>query len=282
MARIVYVGGRWLPYAAAAVPVEDRGLLFSDSIYEVCEMRGGQLIDAGPHLARLARSADALGLVLPLAAAGFAHLMRETARRNRIRDGSVYLQVTRGAARRDFPAPAGIRPLVVCLARARPPGLAANQRLGVRVITRPDERWRRPDIKSTSLLPNVLAKSAAKAAGAWEAWLVDGQGYVTEGASSNAWIVAGDTVVTRPTDGHILAGVTRGVLLAALAGAGLRLAERPFTVAEAQGAAEAFGTAATALVMPVVAIDDQPIGDGTVGPVVRNLQSLIVARTSPR
>src|SRR4249920_3202699 len=194
MSRITYVNGRYVPHGQAKVAVEDRGYQFADGVYEVCEVRGGRMIDESRHMARLDRSLNELRISRPMSPRALAVVLRETVRRNRVRDGIVYLQVTRGVARRDhaFPA-AGTAPCVVVTARnhdsARNEQIAAD---GIAVITVPENRWPRVDIKSVSLLPNVLAKQAAREQGAKEAWFVDAEGRVTEGSSSNAWIVTRD------------------------------------------------------------------------------------------
>jgi len=274
MSRIAYVNGRYLPRADAAVNVEDRGYQFADGVYEVCEVRGGRMVDERRHLDRLKRSLRELRIAMPMTPAALGIVMRETIVRNRVRDGIVYLQITRGVARRDhaFP-PSGTAPSVVVTARSL--DFAGNEKTaaqGIAVVTVPDDRWRRVDIKSVALLPNVLAKQAAREAGAREAWFVDSEGRVTEGSSSNAWIVAGDKVVTRPADHAILRGITRTVLIEVIKGLGLTLEERPFTLVEAKAAREAFVTSASQIVMPVVKIDGQPIGDGKPGPVATTLR----------
>jgi D-alanine transaminase len=273
--RIAYVNGRYLPARDALVSVEDRGYQFSDGIYEVCEVRGGAIIDERRHLERLRRSLGELRMALPLSPRALSIIMRETIRRNRVRDGIVYVQMTRGVARRDFAfPPPGTRPSLVVTARNL--DLHANEKKaeqGLAVVTVPESRWARPDIKSISLLPNVLAKQAARDRGAAEAWFVDRDGRVTEGASSNAWIVTPDgKVVTRPADNGILRGITRTVLIEAIAAQNLLFEERPFTVEEAYAAREAFVTAASQIVMPVVRIDDRPIGSGSPGPVATALR----------
>jgi D-alanine transaminase len=274
--RIVYVNGRYLPYALAAVHAEDRGFQFADAVYEVCEVRGGRLIDETRHMARLKRSLGELAMPQPMAPGSFSRVLRETIRRNRVTDGIVYLQVSRGAGPRDFLFPASdIEPTVVCLARnvARR-RLDAAAAAGIAVKTLPDPRWARCDIKTVMLLPAVLAKEAARAEGAKEAWLFDEDGFVTEGASSNAWIVdAQGRLITRPVDNRILRGVTRTTLIDALAREGVELVERAFTVAEAKAAREAFVTSATNTVMPVVRIDGQPIGNGAPGILTEKLRS---------
>ena len=268
MTRIIYVNGRYLPYGQARVHAEDRGFQFADAIYEVCEVRGGRLVDATRHLNRLARSLDELKIPAPMTPAACAQVLRETIRRNRVTNGMVYLQVSRGAGRREFHfPPSQVRPTVVCLARSMSAARAeAAAAIGISVKTMPDIRWGRCDIKTVMLLPAALAKEAARAEDAKEAWLVDADGYVTEGASSNAWIVDRDgRLVTRQIDSAILRGVTRSTLLDLLAQQGLEVVERPFTVAEAKAAREAFVTSATNIVMPVVRIDGQAIGNGVPG-----------------
>jgi D-alanine transaminase len=275
VSRIVYVNGRYLPYAQAAVHVEDRGFQFADSIYEVCQVRGGRLIDEPRHMARLARSLGELAMAAPMSAPALAHVMRETVRRNRVGNGIVYLQVTRGQGPRTFTFPgADVPRTVVCIARAIPPAeQEALADAGIAVKSMPDIRWRRADIKTVMLLPACLAKEAARGEGAREAWFVDANGFVTEGASSNAWIVSGEgTVITRQTGSDILPGVTRATLMDVLRGENVALEERPFRLDEAFAAREAFITSATNTVMPVVRIDANTIWDGRPGPVTRRLR----------
>jgi D-alanine transaminase len=268
MSRIAYVNGRYLPHAVAAVHVEDRGFQFADAVYEVCEVRDGKIVDPTLHFERLERSLRELRIAVPMSRAATLVVMRRIARLNRVRDGSIYLQVSRGQARRDhvFPSPE-VPPTVVMTAKsvARAKGEALAEQ-GIKVITVPDNRWERVDIKSVSLLPNCMAKQAAKEAGAREAWFVDAGGFVTEGGSTNAWIVTADGVlVTRPAEHGILRGITRTITLKVAARLGLRVEERAFSVEEAKRAREAFVTAATTLVMPVVAIDETTIGNGAPG-----------------
>jgi D-alanine transaminase len=276
MSRIAYVNGRYVPHAHACVHIEDRGYQFSDGVYEVCEVRGGQLVDERRHLERLARSLKELRIDAPMPATAMRVVLRETIARNRVRDGIVYLQVTRGVARRDhaFPA-AGTKPAFVVTARSTDHAKQdAAAESGVSVITVPDNRWERVDIKTVSLLPNVMARQSAREKGAREAWFVDRDGNVTEGSSSNAWIVTkAGMIVTRPAERGILKGITRTVVLDVAAKQGLRVEERPFSVDEAKAAAEAFLTAASQIVMPVVAIDSERIGDGKPGPVARALRA---------
>jgi D-alanine transaminase len=277
MSRVAYVNGRYIPLSQAAIRVEDRGFQFADAVYEVCEVRHGRLIDEARHLARLRRSLAELDIGLPMGLAAIGAVLRETVRRNRVSDGVAYLQVTRGAAPRNFRFPVPpVRPTMVVTARSIDPSLGDRRAAeGVAVITLPDNRWERVDIKTTGLLASVMAKNKAKAAGAFEAWLVDRDGFVTEGASSNAWIVTRKgTLVTRPADRGILRGVTRGVVFDLAARLSLKFEERPFSVAEALKAREAFITAATAVVMPVIRINTKVVGNGRPGPVAGELRRL--------
>lgn len=278
MSRIAYVNGRYLPHRDAVVHVEDRGYQFADGCYEVVAIKEGRFVDDERHLARLHRSLDALEIVPPMSDIALKTVMREVVRRNAIREGFIYLQVTRGTAPRDFAFPAGVRPSLVMTARRKPlldPRLSAE---GIKVITIPDIRWARPDIKSVSLLPNALGKEQAKRAGAHEAWQVDRDGNITEGTSSNAWIVtAKGEVVTHQADRGILNGVTRQGLIEVIAEAGLHLVERPFSVAEAKAASEALLTSSTNFVLPVVRIDDTLIGGGIPGPLAKKLCALYAA-----
>ena len=275
MTRQVYVNGRYLPYHLASIHVEDRGFQFADAVYEVCEIRNGQIIDVSRHLARLSRSLAELHIEFTMTAPALRHVMRETVRRNLVRTGTLYLQVSRGQAKRDFNFPKPSAPTtIVCLARASAPGtMAALAEQGIAVITEPDPRWQRCDIKTVMLLPAVLAKERAAAAGAREVWFVDQHGYVTEGASSTAWIVTGDrTLITRALSQSLLPGVTRATLLDQLAAKGYSVQERSFRVAEAEAAHEAFQTSASGTVLPVVQINNQRIGDGNPGPLTSILR----------
>jgi D-alanine transaminase len=268
MSRIAYVNGLYWSHRDACVHVEDRGFQFADGVYEVCEVKDGRLVDERRHMARLTRSLGEVRIGMPMPLSSLSVVMHETVRRNRVRNGIVYLQITRGEARRDFAFPApDTPPSVIVTARCHDPAKAeATAAVGIAVITVPDRRWTRPDIKSVSLLPNVLAKQAARDAGAREAWQVDAKGFVTEGASSNAWIVTADgEVVTRPADNSILNGISRAVVMDVIAARRLALAERAFTVAEAKAAREAFITAASQIVQPVITIDGSPVGDGRPG-----------------
>lgn len=277
MPRIAYVDGRYLPHHAAALPIEDRATQFADAVYEVCEVRGGRLIDERAHLARLSRSLKELRIAPPMAHGPLGAVMREVIRRNRVIDGLVYLQVSRGSAPRNhaFPSPAVPPSLTVTAKAIDPASNDARAETGVSVITLPDTRWTRVDIKSTSLLPNVLAKQAAREAGAFEAWFVDDEGRVTEGSSSNAWIVtSGGEIVTPPADAGVLRGVTRTGLIELARSLGRKVVERRFTVAEAQAAREAFLSSATTIVMPIVAIDGRPVGNGAPGSTAAELRRL--------
>ena len=275
MSRVAYVNGRYLPFRDAKVHVEDRGYQFGDGVYEVCEVRGGRLIDERRHMARLQRSLRELRIRMPMSLAALGIVLREVIARNRIGYGVVYLQVTRGVARRDhaFP-PADVPPSLVVA--ARPLNMLRNEALaakGIAVISVPDNRWGRVDIKTIGLLPNVLARQAAIERGARDAWFVDKDGAVTEAASANAFIVTqAGTVVTRPADRGILRGITRTVLFDAIKALGLAIEERAFTLKEAYTAREAFVSAATQIVLPVVRIDDHVIGDGKPGPVATALR----------
>jgi D-alanine transaminase len=275
MSRVAYVNGLYQNMREACVNIEDRGYQFSDGVYEVCEIRNGRLVDMPRHMTRLQRSLSELRIAMPMPLASLAIVMQEVVRRNRVHYGIVYLQVTRGVARRDHAFPVNaVQPSIVVTARSL--NFAKNQDTaakGIKVITVPENRWPRVDIKSVSLLPNVLAKQAARDHGAYEAWYVDPDGFVTEGASSNAWIVTGQgSVVTRSAESGILAGITRAVLMEVLAALQIKLEERPFTAAEARQAAEAFVTSASQIVMPVVSIDDHSIGNGVPGAISRRLR----------
>lgn len=277
MSRVAYVSGRYLPHARARVHIDDRAHNFADGVYEVILVAGGRLIDEREHVARLARSLAALDMAMPMSARALGHIMRQVVLKNRVADGMVYLQISRGRAPRNHVYDNdALKQALLCTARTAPvPGDAGE---GVKVVTRPDQRWGRPDIKSVSLLPNVMAKTAAMREGAYEAWLVDGRGFVTECSASNAWIVDGQgRAVTRPLGTDILAGITRRRLLALAREEGIEVVERPFTVAEAKGAREAFLTSTTSLVKPVVRIDDAVIGNGHPGTVTRALFAAYLA-----
>ncbi|WP_135466794.1 D-amino-acid transaminase [Crenalkalicoccus roseus] len=277
MSRIAYVNGRYLPQRRAEVNIEDRGYQFGDGVYEVIHLHGGRFIDEARHLDRLERSLREIRLPMPLPRAALRVVLREVARRNRVAEGLLYMQVTRGVARRDhaFPEPAVPPALVVTIKRI-PPYPTDVERWAVAAITMPDQRWARRDIKSVNLLPNVLARQAARERGAAEAVLFDeATGMVTEGAATTFWIVdEGGTIRTHHLDQVILPGCTRDALLARLREAGIGFEERAFSLEELRRAREAFLTSATSFVKPVTRIDDRPVGDGQVGPVVRRLFDL--------
>ncbi len=277
MTRTIYVDGKYLPYSQAGVHVEDRGFQFGDAVYEVCEIRSGAIIDERRHLERLERSLNELDMPMRMSHASFGRVIRETIRRNRVRNGFVYIQVSRGAAPRDFLfSGPNVGQTVVVLARAL--SRATNEAIalkGISVITTPEQRWARVDIKTVMLLASSIAKEKAKAVGAKEAWFVGDDGMVTEGASSNAWIVTMDgELITRPADGHILKGITRTVAMEVAENRGLKLVERAFTVDEAKKAREAFVTSASAGVLPVIQIDGTVIGNGAPGSTATELRQL--------
>lgn len=274
MSRIAYVNGRYLAHARAQVHIEDRGFQFADGVYEVCEVFKGGLVDLTRHLNRLERSLGEIAINMPVHRAALKFVMAEVVRRNRVRNGLVYVQVTRGVAPRNhvFPPPDTPSSLVVT-ARSVPAEFnEIRSRNGLKIVTMPETRWARVDIKSTGLLPNVLARQFAREQGADEAWFVDTEGFVTEGAATTAWIItASGTLVTRPNGTGILPGVTRMTVSDLISDKGLTLQERAFTVAEAVAAQEVFVTAASTLVMPVVAIDEHAISGGKPGEIVISL-----------
>lgn len=277
MGRIIYVNGSYKPYADATIHAEDRGFQFADSVYEVIEVLGGKLVDATRHLVRLERSLNELRMPAPMGNAALLHVIARTIKLNRVRDGLVYLQVSRGEGPRDFAFPpvGRVAPTLVVIARSQSQvKIADTAAAGIAVKTMPDIRWGRSDIKTVMLLPACLAKDAAKRDGAKEAWFVDGQGNITEGASSNAWIVTQSGVlVTRQLDNRILGGVTRATLVDCARTEGVSIEERAFTRAEALLAREAFITSASNTVMPVTSIDGQTIGNGAPGLLTLRLRS---------
>ena len=279
MPKIAYVNGRFVRHADATVHIEDRGYQFADGIYEVWAVFSGRLADPIGHFRRLTRSLGELRIAPPMGEAALKLVLKEVLRRNRISDGLIYLQITRGVAPRDHPFPDPPPTPAIVITAKRVDMAAAEQRAGagVAVVTQAETRWARCDIKTISLLPNVLAKQKAREAGAVETWFIDEMGLVTEGASSNAWIVDADGALrTRSTQANILRGVTRDSLLELAGEAGLMVDERPFSVAEAQAAREAFITGAGTLVMPVVRLDGAIIGDGVPGPVAKRLRALYI------
>jgi D-alanine transaminase len=284
MGRIAYVNGRFTPHAQAHVHIDDRGYQFADSIYEVWAVFGGELADKEGHFERLARSLGELRIEPPMSRRALEVVIRRTVARNLVEDGLVYLQISRGVAPRDHPFPdPPVRPSVVVTAKSVNMAAAeARAARGVGVITVSESRWARCDIKTTGLLPNVLAKQAAREAGAVEAWFVDDLGLVTEGGSSNAWIVDADGVLrTRDIQANILRGVTRRSVLEIVGERGVSFEERAFSVEEARAAREAFITGAGSLVLPVVRIDGAPVGDGTPGPVAKRLRELYISQLRP-
>jgi D-alanine transaminase len=273
MSRIAYINGRYVPQSRARVAVEDRGYLFADGVYEGMPVHGGRLSFADRHFDRLDRSLAALRIAPPMTRAALLQVANEVIRRNGVRNGGLYVQVTRGVAPRDHKFPKGVKPSLLMMARpwkAPAPDLLAK---GIAVVTMPDQRWARRDIKSIGLLANVLAKQAAAEQGAYEAWLVDEHGMVTEGSSTSAWIVAADgTLATRPNGIEILPGVTRAVVIDVARQLGLTLRLRPFSLAEARAAREAFLTSTSNFVLPVTRIDGKPVGDGRPGPIAARLR----------
>ncbi len=284
MSRTAYVNGVYAPLSAPLVSVLDRGFQFADSIYEVWAIRGGKLFDAPEHMARLKRSLAELRIDLPMSDAALMAVMRETVRRNRVSDGIVYVQVSRGAAARDHVFPPGsTRPTLVVTAKSLDrAALTRRGAQGVKVISVPETRWERRDIKSVNLLPNVLARQAASEAGAFEAWFVDAAGHVTEGTSSTAWIVdAQGRLRTRALSNDLLHGVTRHALLRIARERQMAVREEPFTIAEAKSAREAFISAASNPAVPVIAIDDVPVGDGAPGPITQSLRAHYLGAEPP-
>jgi D-alanine transaminase len=283
VSRVAYVNGAYVPHAHARVHVEDRGYQFADGVYEVIFVAHGRLIDRDLHLDRLARSLGELRIAAPIGRPALLAVLAEMVVRNRRRHGLIYIQVTRGTARREhaFP-PAGTRPALVITLRRAPPPPASLDGWGVAAITRPDERWARCDIKSTSLLANVLAKQAAREAGAYEAILIDGTGMVTEAATSSVWIVDADgALITRPLSHAILPGCTRLALMGELDAAGLAFQERAFSLSELRAAGEVFITSASSFVRPILRLDGAPVGSGTPGPVANQLFALFARHLIP-
>jgi D-alanine transaminase len=284
--RIAYVNGRYVPHREASVHVEDRGYQFADGVYEVCEVARGNIMDMTRHLDRLDRSLRELRIDWPLERSALRVVLREVVRRNRVRDGLVYIQVTRGVAPRDhfFPLKPVAPALVVTAKSTSPAASAARAEKGIAVITVPENRWERVDIKTTGLLPNVLARQQAREAGAQEAWFVDPDGTIKEGAATNVWIVTKDSVlVTRPAEKGILRGITRATVMDVASRHGLTVEERGFTVEEALNAREAFITAATTVVMPVVSIDGRSVANGHPGSTTVSLRAAFfdVAEKTP-
>ena len=276
MSRIAYVNGAYVPQRRASVNVEDRGYQFADGIYEVVYLHRGRLTDWDLHFARLEQSLREVRIAMPMARAALEGVLAEVARRNRVRNGLLYMQITRGVARRDHAFPsANTPPSLIVTARRIPAYPTEIERWTTRVISHPDERWARRDIKSVALLPNVLARQAARERGASEAILIDREGIVTEGASSSFWIVDQTGALRCPPQSHaVLPGCTRAALEAEMKAEGIAFETRAFSLDEARSAQEAFLTSATSFVKPVLAIDDAPVGDGAAGPVTRRLFAL--------
>ncbi|SEA34963.1 D-amino-acid transaminase [Rubrimonas cliftonensis] len=276
MSRIVYVNGAFVPEEDAKISVFDRGFLFADGVYEVSTVLDGRLIDNPGHMARLERSLNELGMGSPVPVAEIPALMEELVARNGVAEGMVYLQVTRGAADRDFAFPKDATPSLVMFTQARSVADTAAARDGIKVISAPDMRWARRDIKTVQLLAPSMMKQKAKDAGADDAWMVE-DGFVTEGTSNNAYIVTkAGSIVTRQLSTAILHGITRAAVLKLAREAQLKVEERPFTIAEAQDAAEAFYTSASSFVTPVVEIDGAKVGEGRPGPVAKRLRELYI------
>lgn len=274
MSRIVYVNGEFLPEEEAKVSVFDRGFLFADAVYEVTTVLDGKLVDFEGHAHRLERSLRELNIRNPLTIGELLHLHREIVARNELVEGDVYLQVGRGVADRDFLMPEGVEPSVVLFPMQMDITNSPKAQTGMKVIAVEDLRWKRRDIKTVQLLYPSMAKTMAKAAGVDDAWFVE-DGFVTEGSSNNAYIVTRDgSIVTRQLGPEILSGITRAAVLRFAREAQMAVEERPFTIEEALGSAEAFITSATTFVTPVVEIDGTAIGDGTPGPVSRRLREI--------
>ena len=281
MGRVAYVNGRFVPHGEATVHIEDRGYQLADAVYEVWALFEGRLSDAEGHFARLERSLSELAIAMPMSRKALTLVLKEAVRRNRVREGLLYLQVSRGVAPRDHAFPKAFTPpsVVITVNAVDRAATEARAAKGVGVVTTPENRWGRCDIKTVGLLPNVLAKQKAREAGAVEAWFVDELGFVTEGASSNAWILDGEgRLRTRDTNANILRGITRRTLMDVIDAEGLAVDERPFTPQDAKAAREAFITGAGSLVLPVVSVDGAPVGEGRPGPIATKLRRLYIER----
>ncbi len=273
MSRIAYVNGQFVPHGEAFVHIDDRGYQFADGVYEVCDIKNGQIIDLDGHLDRLNYSLSELQMAHPMSRNALIVKMKQVIKRNYVNNGLIYLQITRGVAPRDHAFPNHKESSIVLTAKSVSPlkklSLYKN---GISVITVEENRWARPDIKTISLLPNCLAKQAAREVGAYEAWFVDDEGYVVEGSSSNAWIINNNNeIITKNPDGSILKGITRAAIMKEIEAMQLALVERAFTLSEAIEAKEAFISSATTLVMPIVKIDNHAIGGGEVGEMAKSL-----------
>jgi len=279
MPRIAYVNGVYERAGEASVSIEDRGYQFADAVYEVWSVFDGRLADLAGHLNRLERSLSELRIALPMPRSSLMVVLNEVVRRNRIREGLVYLQISRGVAPRDHVFPVNVRPSVVITARPVDREAAARKAAaGIKAISAPDIRWGRCDIKTVGLLPNVLAKQKAKEQGAGEVIFADDDGFITEGGSTNVYIVVDGVIKTRSLTANILAGVTRLNLLPLIHESGIELRQESFTLDEAKAASEVFITAATSLVMPIIAIDDHKIADGKPGPIACALREVYIER----
>jgi D-alanine transaminase len=275
MSRIAYVNGRYQPHTGAAVHIDDRGYQFGDGVYEVVHVYAGRLVDEDLHLNRLDRSLRELRIAPPLSRTALRLVLLEVARRNRLHSGLLYMQITRGVARREHVFPAAATPALVVTMRRLPPYPAAIEGWTTKAITLPDQRWARCDIKTTNLLANVLAREAARSQGAGEALLIDAAGNLTEGAATSVWVVDRQgRLLLRRQDAAILPGCTRAALHALLADVGVTVEEAPCSLDDLRAAREIFLTSATSFVKPVLALDGAPVGDGAVGPVARRLFAL--------
>ncbi len=272
MSRVSYVNGRYYPHKEVNVHVEDRGYQFADGVYEVVLVKNRLLVDETPHLDRLERSLEALEIAWPMNRRALKMVLEEIIVKNKLKDGIVYIQITRGVARRDHGFPKISKPTLVITARPlKIPGTPKESK-GAKVITLPDIRWKRCDIKSVSLLPNVLGKQAARTAGAQEAWQYDEQGFITEGTSTNAWILDhNNNLITRYLDEAILSGVTRLTVINLAKSEGIKIVEHPFSIDDVKNCKEAFFTSSTSFLTPVTQIDDTVIGDGSPGEFTKKL-----------
>jgi D-alanine transaminase len=275
MSRTVYINGDYVPETEGKISLFDRGFLFADGVYEVTAVVNGKLIDYEPHMERLARSLGELRIAMPCSRAELQEMHQEMIHRNQLDHGMVYMQITRGSADRDFKFPKETRANLVAFTQVKNLVDNPDATTGVKVIIIPDIRWARRDIKSVMLLASVLGKQAAYEEGAFEAWMIE-DGEITEGTSSNAYIVKDQRVITRPLSNRILAGITRQSLFKLAREAGVHIEERAFTAKEAHDADEAFLTSASNFVLPIVEIDGKRIGGGQPGPMVRRLRQLFL------
>lgn len=277
MSRIVYVNGAFVAEENAVISVFDRGFLFADAVYEVSTVLDGKLVDNLAHMERLKRSLGELKMGAPVPVDDIPALMEQLVTRNDLAEGMVYLQVSRGAADRDFSFPAEEKPSLVMFTQAKAVAVTAKSESGIKIVSMPDQRWARRDIKTTQLLAQSIAKQEASLQGADDAWMVE-DGFVTEGSSNNAFIITADgVIVTRQLSNSILHGITRRVVLEIAEAEGLTVEQRPFSLEEAQAAAEAFSTSASSFVMPVVSIDGKTISQGVPGPITRKLRERYIA-----